>query len=216
MIFMFDNCRAMTQRLAFPVFLFVAVAGGALAACYGAPGAAAQDAGPEPAPGPSASVDDGAAPVEVGPCTSGRIVEEAFEEEDGEREREGDDGMAPGRACIACHAREDGPEFAVAGTVYPTLHEPDDCAGAPASTGGGVVVEVTDGTGQTTTIPVTKNGNFFIKRKKFLPAGAYTVAVVDGRGRRAMTTKLTGAADCNGCHTAAGTEGAPGRIQLPN
>lgn len=35
--------------------------------------------------------------------------------------------MLPGRACIGCHGRGDGPSFTAAGTVYSTAHEPDDC-----------------------------------------------------------------------------------------
>jgi mono/diheme cytochrome c family protein len=191
--------------------LLVATLGfSAIGACYAAPPDERLAPSPVPTPAPSASVDNGGASPR---CTSGVIVAEAYEEEDGEREREGDDGMAPGRACIACHAREDGPDGAVAGTVYPSLREPNDCAGAPPA---GLSIEITDAAGTTTRIPVTKNGNFFVKRKKFLPMGAYTVAVVGAMGRREMATKLTGAADCNGCHTATGSGGAPGRIQVPN
>jgi mono/diheme cytochrome c family protein len=193
-------------RLAVTPLLIATLGFSAIGACYAAPPNEHPAPSPVPNPAPSASVD-------TPRCTSGVFVAEAFEEDDGEREREGDDGMAPGRACIACHAREDGPDFAFAGTVYPSLQEPDDCAGAPPA---GLAVEITDATGTTTTIPVTKNGNFFVKRKKFLPTGAYTVAVVGPRGRREMATKLTGVADCNGCHTATGSGGAPGRIQVPN
>ena len=38
--------------------------------------------------------------------------------------------MRPGEACISCHSASGGPRLAVAGTVYPTAHEPDDCDGA--------------------------------------------------------------------------------------
>ncbi len=41
----------------------------------------------------------------------------------------------PGEACIACHSSGGGPRFTIAGTLYPTAHEPDDCNGANGSTG---------------------------------------------------------------------------------
>jgi uncharacterized membrane protein len=39
--------------------------------------------------------------------------------------------MHPGGACITCHTIKGGPAFKVAGTVFPTLHEPNDCNGDP-------------------------------------------------------------------------------------
>ena len=124
--------------------------------------------------------------------------------------------MHPGVACIACHARSgDGvspsdhggaPIFRVAGTVYPTGHEPNDCNGAT-----GVAVEVTDATGAMTTLPVNAAGNFFSSAA--LPAPIH-VAVVAGGKRRAMSgSPPTG--DCNSCHTQAGANLAPGRIVQP-
>ena len=38
--------------------------------------------------------------------------------------------MNPGRACITCHSTMNGPSLTIAGTVYPTAHEPDLCNGA--------------------------------------------------------------------------------------
>ena len=38
----------------------------------------------------------------------------------------------PGRACVSCHDMQDGedvPAFAIGGTVFPTVHEPDECYG---------------------------------------------------------------------------------------
>jgi hypothetical protein len=124
--------------------------------------------------------------------------------------------MHPGRACIACHAtagdgvvaRDHGhaPIFRVAGTVYPTGHEPDDCNGAT-----GASVEVTDATGAVTKLPINAAGNFFSTAA--LPAPIH-VAVVSGGKRRAMSgSPPTG--DCNSCHTQAGANLAPGRIALP-
>jgi hypothetical protein len=48
----------------------------------------------------------------------------------------GDEGkreMYPGRACIDCHVTEaKGPQYLIAGTVFETAHEPDDCFGTLA------------------------------------------------------------------------------------
>src|ERR1051325_199188 len=124
--------------------------------------------------------------------------------------------MHPGRACIACHASPGGgsiapregtpPLFRVAGTVYPTGHEPDECFGATTAT-----VEVTDATGAVTRLSVNAAGNFFSLAA--LPAPIH-VAVTAGGKRRAMSASPpTG--DCNSCHTQDGANLAPGRIALP-
>ena len=124
--------------------------------------------------------------------------------------------MHPGRACIACHASPGGgsiapregtpPLFRVAGTVYPTGHEPDECFGATTAT-----VEVTDATGAVTRLSVNAAGNFFSLAA--LPAPIH-VAVTAGGKRRAMSASPpTG--DCHSCHTQDGANLAPGRIALP-
>ena len=67
--------------------------------------------------------------------------------------------MEPGRACIACHSVNNGPLFTVAGTVYPTGHEPDDCYGTAAA---GAVVTVRDSTGKEFSFTANSPaGNFF-------------------------------------------------------
>ena len=63
----------------------------------------------------------------------------------------------PGAACIQCHGRREGPRFSIAGTVYPTLHEPDLCYGADGI--GGAQVKITGANGQTLTPNAT--GNFY-------------------------------------------------------
>jgi hypothetical protein len=61
------------------------------------------------------------------------------------------DLMHPGRACITCHSANNGPTLTLAGTVYATGHEPDDCAGDTMAT-----VVVTDANGnQITMTPIT-------------------------------------------------------------
>ncbi len=148
--------------------------------------------------------------------------------------------MYPGRACIACHTKErEGPRFTVAGTVFPTAHEPDDCNGVA---GPGPRVVITDAKGRTFTIPVNDVGNFGLElqseddedgdddakgeeeedddddegvtKTRIAVAFPYTAKVVsDGRERAMVTPQKDG--DCNGCHTETGTNVAPGRIVAP-
>lgn len=124
--------------------------------------------------------------------------------------RHDDDGspeMEPGKACLTCHSIRGGPVYQVAGTVYPTAHEPDECAGV----NGGMDVEITDAKGVVTTVKVNAAGNFFTSTKIAAP---FHVKVKKGAAERAMATALT-AGDCNTCHTATGANGAPGRVMAP-
>src|SRR6185295_2615175 len=126
--------------------------------------------------------------------------------------------MHPGLPCIACHARsgddvaisrrhgDEAPVFRVAGTVFPTGHEPDDCNGATTA-----VVEVTDATGAVTRLPVNAAGNFFSTAA--LPAPIHVAVSANGKRRAMSASPPTG--DCNSCHTQDGANLAPGRIALP-
>ncbi|MBS2019567.1 MAG: hypothetical protein JST00_42290 [Deltaproteobacteria bacterium] len=117
--------------------------------------------------------------------------------------------MHPGVACIDCHTtKREGPSYSVAGTVYPTAHEPDDCNGKSSST---VKVVITGADGKATTLSVNQAGNFFARTRIAMP---YTAKVVDGAKVREMKTP-TSDGDCNGCHTEKGAEKAPGRIMAP-
>lgn len=122
----------------------------------------------------------------------------------------GNDGssrMKPGGACITCHSMQGGPSYDVAGTVYPTAHEPNDCNGV----NGAMSVVVTDKNGVVTTLAVNTAGNFSSRGNIAAP---FTVKVVSGGKERAMIGSVT-AGDCNTCHTVAGLNGAPGRIMSP-
>jgi hypothetical protein len=158
----------------------------------------ATEPGEEPLPEAESSADGGAsatAPV----CTSKKTWK------NGDR---GSKLMRPGSACIDCHVKErKAPKFAFAGTVYPTLHEPDDCYGTPA----GVAVVVTDAKGKTATASVNAAGNFFFEGTLTPPLAA---KVVSGGRERAMKEPVA-TGDCNGCHTNAGAKDAPGRISPP-
>lgn len=159
-------------------------------------GAACTDAPPDGgAPNP-----DGGDAGGVSKCTSGKTW------------ANGNDGsplMHPGTACNACHQQQGGPNLRIAGTVYPTLHEPNDCNGKgppPALT-----VVITDKNGRVTRIPVNEVGNFSTRTRIVPP---YKAAVTDGTKTRAMTGSVT-AGDCNSCHTDPGANGAPGRVMAP-
>ena len=99
-----------------------------------------------------------------------------------------------------------GPAYTLAGTVYPTAHEPDDCDGV-----GGLTVVVTDANGVVTNVTVNQAGNFSSRAKIAAP---FHVKVTNGTKERAMAGSLT-AGDCNSCHTLAGANGAPGRVMAP-
>jgi cytochrome c553 len=118
--------------------------------------------------------------------------------------------MAPGEACIECHGRSFGaPLFSVAGTVYPTAHEPDDCNGIAGATA--VTVVIVDATGASTTLQVNAVGNFYAQVSLTKP---FRAKVTSAAGERVMTTpQMIG--DCNSCHTQDGANGAPGRIMAP-
>jgi hypothetical protein len=127
----------------------------------------------------------------------------------------GDSGsvlMHPGQACLNCHSMYfRAPNFAFAGTVYPSAHEPDDCNGADGLNGDEMHVIVTDANGTVTDVFVNQSGNFYSYNTVTFPI----TAVVTYQGRtRAMTTPAP-SGDCNSCHTENGTSAAPGRIMLP-
>jgi hypothetical protein len=119
--------------------------------------------------------------------------------------------MRPGEACITCHATSsEAPTFVVAGTVYPTAHEPADCNGSNSN--GSAVVIIKDAAGTAHQIPVDASGNFMLQSAPIpLP---YTAQVQVGTATRSMGTAQTNG-DCNSCHTVTGANGAPGRIMLP-
>ena len=117
--------------------------------------------------------------------------------------------MAPGTACVACHLAIGKPIY-LAGTVYPTYHEPDLCLGVTD-----VQVEIVDSMGAVHTLPVNSSGNFLDQDIFSLWPSPWTVAVTRGAARRSMVGTVTNG-DCNSCHTAAGANAAPGRILAPD
>ncbi|MGE5180924.1 MAG: hypothetical protein ACM31C_02630, partial [Acidobacteriota bacterium] len=78
-------------------------------------------------------------------------------------------GMAPGEACIACHKNDrEAPKFTIAGTVYATGHEPNDCDGTNTAPS----VVITDANGATLTLPVNGAGNFYAQAAVAFPIKA--------------------------------------------
>ncbi|HVR63163.1 MAG TPA: hypothetical protein VMU50_14770, partial [Polyangia bacterium] len=127
----------------------------------------------------------------------------------------GSQQMNPGEACVACHARGEAPLFSLAGTLYPTAHEPDLCMGVSSASGAEVVVVGADG--QSVTLLPNAAGNFSYRGIIAKPYRAKVVYM--GRERAMITAQTSG--DCNNCHTQTGVMPAgsamkaPGRILLP-
>ncbi len=122
----------------------------------------------------------------------------------------GSSSMNPGMDCIACH-QNGGPHYLVAGTVYSSGTDADGCDGVAS-----VSIELKAvGTGETVTATSNGVGNFYLNSNQMFPAGTkYTARVIANGKARAMTTPQTSGA-CNSCHTADGTNGAPGRVLIP-
>jgi uncharacterized membrane protein len=124
---------------------------------------------------------------------------------------EGSSTMDPGQACISCHSRSgEAPKFVIAGTLYPTGHEPNNCYGTSGNTGARVVVTGSNGT--SVTLTPNSSGNFYTSTGL---AGPYKAKVVDSAGKERVMVSTAPNGDCNSCHTQSGTNSAPGRITLP-
>jgi hypothetical protein len=122
----------------------------------------------------------------------------------------GDSKMHPGRACIDCHSKQffGPPTFTLAGTIFPTGHDPDDCNGDKSL---GIQIIVTDANGKMITMTPNTAGNFYYKNSVAKP---YHAKVVYNGVTRAMSAAQT-SGDCNSCHTEKGANMAPGRIMTP-
>ena len=122
--------------------------------------------------------------------------------------------MYPGQACISCHQAPSGenpPVWGYMGTVFTAPHEKDLCA-PNLTTSATIEILREDGT-LVVRLPVNAGGNFMGSAPGVAPA-TYKARVVTSAGTRTMATAQTNG-DCNSCHTAEGTSGAPGRIYLP-
>ena len=118
--------------------------------------------------------------------------------------------MHPGGDCIGCHAREEeGPRFLVAGTVHAFLDEADGCFGVPDAT-----VEIVDAEGRSWSLPTNDAGNFHLSASEGPIAMPYRAAVIIGGVEQAMVSAQRDGS-CASCHTAAGANGAAGRVIGP-
>ena len=115
--------------------------------------------------------------------------------------------MHPGAACVACHQSSfEAPRFTVAGTLYPTGHEPTDCNGTTAAT-----IVITDANGTVVSLTPNTAGNFYSSAALAFPIHA--TVVVNGTERAMVGAQQSG--DCNACHTQTGASMAPGRVAVP-
>lgn len=118
--------------------------------------------------------------------------------------------MHPGRPCVSCHASHRGPFLTLAGTIYPTAHEPDECNGVNGFDND-VHVVVTDANGVVVDLQINDVGNFFSQDAVTLPI----TAELRYQGRTRTMTTPAPSGDCNSCHTDTGTSAAPGRLMAP-
>lgn len=121
----------------------------------------------------------------------------------------GSSSMNPGLACISCHSRGEGPSFSIAGTVYPTGHEPDRCNSTVGTAGARIVIIGADG--KMVTLTPNSVGNFSSNTAIKTPYQAKVT--YQGRERSMLSMQTSG--DCNSCHTQNGSNSAPGRITVP-
>ena len=128
------------------------------------------------------------------------------------------EAMNPGEKCTVCHEKNvKAPLLPVNGTVYPTLHEPDNCNGVASTVDDKGMVDVqviiTDRTQRTLpAIPVNSVGNF-IRTGDPILAPFWVKVVSKGKENKMVMQAPHG--DCNVCHTQMGDQGAPGRVHVP-
>jgi mono/diheme cytochrome c family protein len=123
----------------------------------------------------------------------------------------GSSSMEPGQGCISCHSKSgEAPKFVIAGTLFPTGHEPDNCDGVNGTSGARVVVTGNDGT--IVTLTPNSVGNFYSTTTLPPP---YQAKVVNASGVERVMSATASTGDCNSCHTQSGANGAPGRVTLP-
>jgi len=125
------------------------------------------------------------------------------------RGNQGSSSMNPGMACISCHSSGEGPRFSIAGTVYPTGHEPDRCNSSVGTAGARIVIIGADG--KMLTLTPDAVGNFSSNTVVKTPFQAKVT--YQGRERLMVTAQSSG--DCNSCHSQNGSMNAPGRITVP-
>ena len=119
--------------------------------------------------------------------------------------------MTPGQACVECHAKTPRVPLTLAGTIFPALHERDNCNGIDGLASAVALLDVDTGSEIAPRLQVNRVGNFF--STSAMPA-RYRVKVISQGIQSVMQAPVT-SGDCNACHTAAGTNGAMGRLTKP-
>ncbi len=156
------------------------------------------------------SADGGAAtdPLHaLATCTSGMVWTAASPN---------DPLMRPGEGCnvsSACHGAGAAAIWSVAGTIYPTGHEPNDCEGFSNTSSNGVGIVITDAMGGVLPLAPNTVGNFYYSGALAFPIQAKLISFATG-AERAMVGPVS-SGDCNSCHTQDGSSGAPGRLTVP-
>lgn len=161
------------------------------------------DLAPDAAPQPdAAATNDAGVPVDpftaTPTCTSGRQS----------RPSDNTPTMSPGQACLSCHQRQGiARNMRIAGTIYPSAHEPDLCQGATPAT-----VEIYDAQGaRVASLTTNRAGNF--TGNQVAPPNYSAHVLLNGR--EVWSTSPHNGGDCNSCHTQSGASGARGRIIVP-
>ncbi len=143
-------------------------------------------------------------------CSSGKMVAHTTLESS---------SMDPGEDCMSCHkiGGNNPKQFILAGTVYKTAHEPNDCNGSGPYTVSGV-----DKNGKSWSVKSNAVGNFYVYAGT-LTAPLSKITVTDSANKtRAMSADAPVGA-CNACHTEKGAAPfapsfatpAPGRVMAP-
>lgn len=125
-------------------------------------------------------------------------------------ERRGSPEMFPGRDCVGCHIDNDGPPFALGGTVYPYVLQGEEASQLQTGTDcfglEGVTVRVTDADGQLFELTTNRAGNFFVEGNPDDFAKPFTVQLeMDGAKPQMSTGPLYGG--CGRCHNPSATDG---------
>ena len=101
-------------------------------------------------------------------------------------------------------------QFIIAGCVYKTAHEANDCSGVA----GGLTVSGTDKNGSKWSTKVNSAGNFYVYSGTIV-APLSNIVVTDGNGKTRAMGQAAPTGACNSCHTATGANNAPGRVMAP-
>ena len=104
--------------------------------------------------------------------------------------------MKPGGTCISCHEDQGAPEYSIAGTIFDSTSQANDCYGLS-----GVTIKVVDDNGLSYETTANEAGNFYLLQADAPVVFPATVSLTDGIDEVFMVTDLV-VGDCNGCHNA--------------